>query len=377
MVSGLDVVRSALLKGIQGAQFPCADMMTCPQRSLQVLELKDVHSKQELPEKESSPGMPLELTGVEQELLKVQIVSIKKEFSDLEEPKDGPYLEVNCGRIKEETLKPIHIHRVFPVFGLFSDIESELPDQGVERVGDKEEVLEPIHVHRVFADFGLFCGAQSDDTSGTSGDTHTEDFGTVFSSVPDYSGLWGLSTLPQLSLFTDENSDSIQSKETSRISSSTTSDCVRGRECFNSRNNFPNSKHVETDHRPYLCSICGKTFRRRYHLKSHLSVHLGEKPFHCTRCDKRFTMHRSLERHQQQCTGQVNRRCPFCGDIFRNLSHLQGHMVIHKAEKSYQCNRCGQQYRQSDYLKRHQRGLTEDPPCYCLDCEKTLRLLGE
>ncbi|KAL4646259.1 zinc finger protein 850-like [Arapaima gigas] len=367
------VTRSALLKGIQGAQFPCADMMTCPQRSLQVLELKDVHSKQELPEKESSPGMPLELTGVEQELLKVQIVSIKEEFSDLEEPKDGPYLEVNCGRIKEETLKPIHIHRVFPVFGLFSDIESELPDQGVERVGDKEEVLEPIHVHRVFADFGLFCGGQTD---GTSEETHAADFGTVFSSVQDYSVLWGLSTLPQLSLFTEENSDSIQSRDTSNMSGSTPSDYPHSR--VNPQHlSFPHSRRRKTDHRPYRCSMCGKTFQRRCRFNSHLTVHLGEKPFCCTRCDRRFPLQLSLERHQQQCAGHIIHRCRFCGDIFRNLSNLQGHMVIHNAEKSYQCSRCGQQYRQSDYLKRHQRGLTEDPPCYCLDCEKIMRLLAE
>ncbi|XP_018608390.2 zinc finger protein 665-like [Scleropages formosus] len=362
---------------MQCEQLHCPGMMECPQRSLQVLELRDVRGTQELPEKDSVAGMLLEASDAEQELFEVQIVSIKEELSDVEEAKDGPYLEVSCSHVKEETLKPIHVHRVFPVFGLFSDTESELPDQHVECAQNKEEALKPIHVHRVFSDFGLLCDAQSDDQSGTSGDKYTEDSGNVSSTVPDYSGLWGLSSLPQLSLFSDENCESIQSRETSRMSSSTASDCSRGTATSQHPNNFSHSKHLEADHRPYLCSICGKTFRRRYHLKSHLSVHLGEKPFHCTRCDKRFTMHRSLERHQQQCTGQVNRRCPFCGDIFRNLSHLQGHMVIHNAEKSFQCSRCGQHYRQSDYLKRHQGVLTEDPPCYCLECEKTLRLLAE
>ena len=49
--------------------------------------------------------------------------------------------------------------------------------------------------------------------------------------------------------------------------------------------------HVKMVHMPadvlFECTICGKKFTRKAHLKRHLRIHDPEKPFKCPQCDYR------------------------------------------------------------------------------------------
>ncbi|PSN71159.1 hypothetical protein BS50DRAFT_546300 [Corynespora cassiicola Philippines] len=49
----------------------------------------------------------------------------------------------------------------------------------------------------------------------------------------------------------------------------------------------------------YPCSICGKTFTRRFHQRDHENSHRGEKPFACPECGRPFTRKNDLRRHQK------------------------------------------------------------------------------
>lgn len=50
--------------------------------------------------------------------------------------------------------------------------------------------------------------------------------------------------------------------------------------------------------KPFLCSTCGKSFRRSEHLRRHIrSVHSLERPFSCTLCDKKFSRSDNLSQH--------------------------------------------------------------------------------
>lgn len=52
--------------------------------------------------------------------------------------------------------------------------------------------------------------------------------------------------------------------------------------------------------RAYSCSMCGKRFMTRGHLKTHLMIHTGERPFVCDAdgCGKTFARKERLEVHR-------------------------------------------------------------------------------
>ncbi|NWZ74553.1 ZN467 protein, partial [Acrocephalus arundinaceus] len=54
---------------------------------------------------------------------------------------------------------------------------------------------------------------------------------------------------------------------------------------------------VHTGERPFPCPHCGRRFRQRIHLRSHLRTHTGERPHPCPRCPRRFAHRQHLLRH--------------------------------------------------------------------------------
>ncbi|KAI9143799.1 hypothetical protein BKA69DRAFT_1026374 [Paraphysoderma sedebokerense] len=40
---------------------------------------------------------------------------------------------------------------------------------------------------------------------------------------------------------------------------------------------------------PFTCTICDKSFWRKYDFKRHVRIHTNERPYVCPRCEKGFT----------------------------------------------------------------------------------------
>ncbi|PIK47272.1 putative zinc finger protein [Apostichopus japonicus] len=132
----------------------------------------------------------------------------------------------------------------------------------------------------------------------------------------------------------------------------------------------PEAVHIE---KPFRCAECGKVFRTKYLLKSHIGlVHTDEKPFSCSVCGKGFKTKRYLEMHLRVHTGEKPFGCRFCDKCFRTNAGRRKHERIHTKERPYKCQYCDKDYYTKISMLEHTTSAhTQDRPLMCEICGKT------
>ena len=107
---------------------------------------------------------------------------------------------------------------------------------------------------------------------------------------------------------------------------------------------FNLKRHVRTQHKKgdqdSVCDICGKSFSREDHMKTHRKSHFGgdrnivntqPQVLNCDKCHKTFKWSYNLRRHQreQHRDGAETFQCDTCGKIFQRIDHLKSHQKVH------------------------------------------------
>jgi hypothetical protein len=128
-----------------------------------------------------------------------------------------------------------------------------------------------------------------------------------------------------------QNNNRTNNKQKSSINNSNTNGL---NDSSGSENDAEHS--ANSGEKPYKCSQCFKTFRKKVHLNQHCRIHSGERPYGCEFCEKRFTQLSHLWQHTRRHTGERPYKCDVgtCEKSFTQLSNLQSHLKTHGNQAS-------------------------------------------
>ncbi|KAK7789458.1 hypothetical protein R5R35_005860 [Gryllus longicercus] len=113
--------------------------------------------------------------------------------------------------------------------------------------------------------------------------------------------------------------------------------------------------------RPYVCTVCAKSFKKRCHLDRHSILHSGERQHTCEICRSTFYRSDILDRHRRTHVGVKPYRCDICGHGCRDAYSLALHHRTHTRERMSPCTTCGKMFRNS-CLMRHTTSCRQNPP---------------
>ncbi len=130
------------------------------------------------------------------------------------------------------------------------------------------------------------------------------------------------------------------------------------------------AQEVKLEERPYMCDLCGATFRVKLCLTSHRMTHTDVRPWTCDVCQTSFKHKYSLLKHERIHTNEKPHLCPFCGKGFGLKGSLQRHIPIHTGEKKHKCDYCDATFIQKFHLKSHVRKHTGEKPYECKFCDE-------
>lgn len=125
---------------------------------------------------------------------------------------------------------------------------------------------------------------------------------------------------------------------------------------------------ADAQDRPYNCTICEKTFKRRSSLATHKFIHTDLKPHVCSICNKRFLRKSDLKKHGLMHSGRKPYQCEKCGRRFSQSSNMLTHLRRHMGIRPFDCGICGRSFFRKVDLKRHEgRHLAKKLKARCVE----------
>ncbi|XP_071418405.1 zinc finger protein 142 isoform X3 [Pithys albifrons albifrons] len=126
---------------------------------------------------------------------------------------------------------------------------------------------------------------------------------------------------------------------------------------------------IHKEERKYLCPDCGYKCKWVNQLKYHMTKHTGLKPYRCDECEYCTNRADALRVHKdtrhQEARSFI---CEQCGKAFKTRFLLKTHLKKHSEEKPYVCNACGRAFRWAAGLRHHYLTHTNEYPFFCRYC---------
>jgi len=83
-------------------------------------------------------------------------------------------------------------------------------------------------------------------------------------------------------------------------------------------------QHSQGDPRPFMCNICGQSYKTPNYLYRHKKTHSALKRFHCKLCNKSFTMSKLLKQHMN-VHSERRFECDICMKKFQSKGNMNAH----------------------------------------------------
>ncbi|NXH16275.1 ZN142 protein, partial [Bucco capensis] len=126
---------------------------------------------------------------------------------------------------------------------------------------------------------------------------------------------------------------------------------------------------IHKEERKYLCPECGYKCKWVNQLKYHMTKHTGVKPYCCDECEYRTNRADALRVHKETRHREARSFiCEQCGKAFKTRFLLKTHLKKHSEEKPYVCNACGRAFRWAAGLRHHYLTHTNEHPFFCRYC---------
>ena len=149
---------------------------------------------------------------------------------------------------------------------------------------------------------------------------------------------------------------------------------------------------IKKRHR-YQCDICHRYISTKSTLKRHNMIHTGERPFKCSICDNSFRRRYHLLNHElchwDEPSGSITGhstggsstslgnegeerllKCKVCPAVFSTVRSLRVHLTIHDPSRPFPCTVCGMRFTKPGLMRKHMRAHTVTPNLCCPYCDK-------
>ena len=121
--------------------------------------------------------------------------------------------------------------------------------------------------------------------------------------------------------------------------------------------------HILTVHggATFPCSICGLEFSSRKQIQEHIKVDHNKEPpreerrkkFQCELCDWSTLKKKQVPIHMKNVHGEKKFECHECGKRFISQALLNQHGRVHSDETPYDCQACGRKFKYPQNLRIH------------------------
>ncbi|XP_015922622.1 zinc finger protein 14-like [Parasteatoda tepidariorum] len=119
----------------------------------------------------------------------------------------------------------------------------------------------------------------------------------------------------------------------------------------------------------YPCKLCYESFTFQHQLESHYNdTHFGEFKYECNICKRNVFLHHTLHAHVKTHVEQKHFKCRFCPRTFTSKTYLRIHHLVHDSTRKFECGACGKRFSTNVRLKLHGIVHMDKKPFKCVDC---------